>query len=441
MARKPTEKKVSLKGLVYALAGKEQPYDVYRFGRGKVRYERPNHNPFSPTQTDITPPETPANFVAEVISSTRVDLTWDPVVDDLIGLDHYTVYRDFVPIDTTTSPSYSDTSALADQEYLYQVTASDVLGNESDPTPVEDGYANTDTEAPTTPGSMQAVADSQTQITVSWTASTDNVGVYKYRLLRDGVQWAYLPSGTLQFVDTGLQADTEYVYTVRAEDAAGNSSAYTAALDGTVSTPPWYVDPNWLQGDPTVVINGPSVTLTDDTTSSAYSNMFDQAFSAGGKFAVQFVLGDSFSVADSSTMYLGFRRTGFAEGTVSSFYWCALELDLNGVSFFRYTITGSAGIDIDNMPAGIGPGSIITVCVDADNSKMYINIDGTWLTKATFGGSPAGGNGIDIVGGTNAVKPCVGSNTDGTASHTTEILYGPGSNIPAGYTFIQPGWV
>jgi len=43
--KKPTFKKTSFKGLVQAVAGKEQPYDVYRFS-GRRKYERPKHNPF-----------------------------------------------------------------------------------------------------------------------------------------------------------------------------------------------------------------------------------------------------------------------------------------------------------------------------------------------------------------------------------------------------------
>lgn len=43
--KKPTKRKVSLRGLVFALAGTEQPYNVYRFS-GKDKIERPKHNPF-----------------------------------------------------------------------------------------------------------------------------------------------------------------------------------------------------------------------------------------------------------------------------------------------------------------------------------------------------------------------------------------------------------
>lgn len=42
---KPRKRKVSIRGLAFAVGGAEQPYDVYRFS-GRAKFERPNHNPF-----------------------------------------------------------------------------------------------------------------------------------------------------------------------------------------------------------------------------------------------------------------------------------------------------------------------------------------------------------------------------------------------------------
>src|SRR6185437_10541452 len=46
--------------------------------------------------------------------------------------------------------------------------------------------AGTDTQAPTTPTNLAASAASSSQINLSWTASTDNVGVMGYRIYRNG---------------------------------------------------------------------------------------------------------------------------------------------------------------------------------------------------------------------------------------------------------------
>ena len=47
MSKPVRTRKVSLRGLAYAVAGAEPKYDVYRFSNGRRRYERPGHNPFA----------------------------------------------------------------------------------------------------------------------------------------------------------------------------------------------------------------------------------------------------------------------------------------------------------------------------------------------------------------------------------------------------------
>lgn len=96
-----------------------------------------------------------------------------------------------------------------------------------------------DTTAPTVPGSVAAVADSATQVTINWAASTDAVGVASYRVRRGGVDLAGASAvaGT-SFVDTSVVASTAYSYTVSAVDSAGNRSAESAAANVTTPAPP-----------------------------------------------------------------------------------------------------------------------------------------------------------------------------------------------------------
>ena len=81
-----------------------------------------------------------------------------------------------------------------------------------------------ESEAPSTPAGITATATGARAFSLTWTASTDNLGVVGYRIYRDGalVQSLYGTSTTVK--DTGLTASTPYVYTVRAFDAAGNLS-------------------------------------------------------------------------------------------------------------------------------------------------------------------------------------------------------------------------
>src|SRR5690606_15096989 len=76
-----------------------------------------------------------------------------------------------------------------------------------------------------------------------WTASTDDVGVIGYRVERcqgsSCTNFAQVgtPTGTT-FADSGLTASTTYRYRVRATDAAGNLSGYSAISSATTDTPP-----------------------------------------------------------------------------------------------------------------------------------------------------------------------------------------------------------
>src|SRR6266853_679638 len=104
-----------------------------------------------------------------------------------------------------------------------------------------------DTAAPSTPAGLSATAASATQINLAWSASTDDVGVTGYRVERcqgEGcTTFAQVatPAGT-SFSDSSIAASTSYSYQVRAADAAGNLSAYSAVASATTSnTPPGLV--------------------------------------------------------------------------------------------------------------------------------------------------------------------------------------------------------
>lgn len=83
-----------------------------------------------------------------------------------------------------------------------------------------------DTEAPAAPTNLSASAVSSSQIKLTWTASTDNVGATSYNVYRNGTKVAST-TGT-SYSDSGLTANTTYSYYVEALDAAGNVSKPSA---------------------------------------------------------------------------------------------------------------------------------------------------------------------------------------------------------------------
>ncbi len=93
-----------------------------------------------------------------------------------------------------------------------------------------------DTTPPTAPGALVASAVSSTEISLSWNASTDNVGVTGYRVYRSTNGTSFSLAGTSTttgFSDMGLSASTTYWYQVTAVDAAGNESSPASASTTT----------------------------------------------------------------------------------------------------------------------------------------------------------------------------------------------------------------
>lgn len=98
--------------------------------------------------------------------------------------------------------------------------------------------ASSDTQAPSIPSGLSVSGTTETQTTLSWIASSDNVGVSEYDIFVDGALDGST-SGTT-YVVNGLSAVTSYSLTVSAKDAAGNSSAVSSSVNVTTSdlTPP-----------------------------------------------------------------------------------------------------------------------------------------------------------------------------------------------------------
>ena len=97
--------------------------------------------------------------------------------------------------------------------------------------------APADTTAPTTPTGLAASAPTSSSLTLSWSPSTDDVGVTGYRVYRNGTLVAS-PNGTSVSI-TGLSVGVPYSFTVSALDVAGNVSALSAPLSVTLQQILW----------------------------------------------------------------------------------------------------------------------------------------------------------------------------------------------------------
>ena len=202
---------------------------------------------FAQTGPDTQAPSAPGTLSASAISSSQINLSWGAASDN-VGVTGYRIERcrgttcsNFSQIGTTSGTTYSDAGLLASTRYRYRVRAVDGANNTG-------SYSKTaaattrapDTQAPSAPTGLTATAAGSTQINVSWTSATDNVGVTGYRIERcqgsGCTTFAQVGTSTgTTYPDAGRTASTTYRYRVRANDAAGNLGSYSSIASATTA--------------------------------------------------------------------------------------------------------------------------------------------------------------------------------------------------------------
>ncbi|MFX1340478.1 MAG: fibronectin type III domain-containing protein, partial [Promethearchaeota archaeon] len=76
------------------------------------------------------PPSKVTGLTATIVSDTQIDLDWDANIEP--DLAYYNIYRDGVLIGTSQTNNYSDYTVLAGVTYIYEVSAVDTTGKESE---------------------------------------------------------------------------------------------------------------------------------------------------------------------------------------------------------------------------------------------------------------------------------------------------------------------
>jgi hypothetical protein len=134
--------------------------------------------------------------------------------------------------------------AMAGSPGAYAATGTGINGGWTMQMVALKSSSSLDTTPPNAPTNLTATPVSSSQINLSWTASTDNVGVTGHLLERclgagctTFAQIASLSGTTTSYNDTGLTASTSYSYRVRGTDAAGNLGPYSNVASGTTAIP------------------------------------------------------------------------------------------------------------------------------------------------------------------------------------------------------------
>ncbi|GKU79878.1 hypothetical protein L3i20_v242750 [Paenibacillus sp. L3-i20] len=184
---------------------------------------------------DTTAPTSVTNLTGAP-TETSVLLSWTASVSNDVAA--YEVYRGSTLLAAVTTTTFSVTNLTAATGYTFMVKAKDASGNISTGTSVNvTTLSNTlppDTTAPAEVTNLAAANHTETSLTLSWSASV-SLDVASYDIYKDSV-FLINVTGTTYNV-TGLSADTQYSFSVRAKDLSGNVAngvSVTARTKATV---------------------------------------------------------------------------------------------------------------------------------------------------------------------------------------------------------------
>ena len=243
------------------------------------------------TSTDSTAPTNPSGLSAMASNTGQVVLLWNSSTDN-VGVAGYTVYRDGSKIGTSPFPVHMDTELAAGTKYCYQVEAFDGAGNISISKSAEacvTALAAADTTAPSVPSGLTATAGPSGNISLSWSASTDNTTVLGYKVFRGTTEIATIAAPATSQNDTGLTAGTMYCYTVKAFDTAMNISSESTPACATTLALSMPLTTVWKSSFAGTVF---SKTPTKDTTYIAMV-LTQSGFGLSGTLGYQDTLGMS----------------------------------------------------------------------------------------------------------------------------------------------------
>ncbi len=179
--------------------------------------------------------------------SNQTTLTWTASTENGGTIAEYLVERcqgtgcnSFVQIGTTTATTYNDDGLTASTNYTYRVRAEDTQGGTGPYSSIVS--ITTPPTIPSLPGNLTTTTPSQTEIDLSWVASTEIGGTISEYLVErcQGANCTnFSQIGTMTgttYDDTGLTAGNSYNYRVRAQDSAGNPGPYSNVAVGTTQS-------------------------------------------------------------------------------------------------------------------------------------------------------------------------------------------------------------
>jgi chitodextrinase len=321
-------------------------------------------------------------------------LSWQASSDN-VGVTGYTVYRDGAQIATVagSTTSYSDGGLIPGTTHTYTVTAADGAGNVSPASNQASATTEADTTPPSAPGTPVATTVTPSQVSLSWTASTDNVGVVGYRVIRNGSVIATV-SGTT-YTDSGVSASTSYTYQVVAADAAGNTAS-SGTLSVITPAPGTLFSDGFETGDLSQWTTNSGMTAE---TAHAHTGAYGAEESSTGAttYAYKTLPGSYTELWATAWVYVVSRSTsanligfrGSNGGSIINLY-----LSQTGKLALRNNVSGVTTTSTASMPSGSWHQVVLHALVNGSSGSVDVSLDGTAVSGLSLTGQNLGTNPI-----------------------------------------------
>jgi chitodextrinase len=178
---------------------------------------------------DLAPPTAPADLTATSVSRYSFNLRWS-ASDDNVGVSGYNINLNEALKLSVTDTFATVTDLLCNTSYNVTVTAFDAGDNFSEASDilVVTTADCPDTFPPSIPANLDTLSTDHSSCVLVWNASSDNIGVVGYDVMKDGILYGSTSDTTITIA--GMLCDQDYSFTVKAIDASGNISGTSSPL-------------------------------------------------------------------------------------------------------------------------------------------------------------------------------------------------------------------
>ncbi|MBZ0220867.1 MAG: hypothetical protein K8I01_10605 [Candidatus Methylomirabilis sp.] len=314
-------------------------------------------------------------------------------------------------------------------------------------------WASEDTGPPSMPTDLTAMAASVSRIDLSWTASTDDVGVAGYMIYRGGTLIDTTTNTTAS--DTALSPSTSYCYSVSAIDAAGNESIYSSTVCATTLSAPDESAPtiptgltatavsssiylSWAASSDNVGVAGYRVFRNGAQIGTSTTTSYADTMLPFGEYCYTVRAYDAAGNASQSSLSICTTLSPQTLTAINAGFWHSIALKLDGTVWsWGYNFNGELGNGTNadsNIPVQASGLTGVAAIAGGNRYTIALMADGTvWAWGDNYIGQLGNGTNADSnipvqVSGLTGVTAIAGGNTHTIALKSDGTVWTWGQN-------------